>query len=46
MPIGIYIYNVNRLDAPTKRQRLTEWIQNQDPYINKRFTSDLETHTD
>ena len=25
--------NVNRLNAPTKRHRLAEWIQNQDPYI-------------
>ena len=25
--------NVNGLDAPTKRQRLAEWIQKQDPYI-------------
>ena len=25
--------NVNRLNAPTKRHRFTEWIQKQDPYI-------------
>ena len=25
--------NVNRLNAPTKRSRLAEWIQKQDPYI-------------
>ena len=25
--------NVNGLNAPTKRQTLAEWIQNQDPYI-------------
>ena len=25
--------NVNELKAPTKRQRLVEWIQKQDPYI-------------
>ena len=25
--------NVNRLNAPTKRHRLAEWIQKQDPYI-------------
>ena len=24
---------MNRLNAPTKRHRLTEWIQKQDPYI-------------
>ena len=37
MVIGIYIsittLNVNGLNAPTKRHRLAEWIQNQDPYI-------------
>ena len=25
--------NVNELNTPTKRQRLTEWLQKQDPYI-------------
>ena len=29
----IIILNVNVLNAPTKRQRLAEWIQKQDPYI-------------
>ena len=37
MVIGTYILiialNVYGLNAPTKRHRLTEWIQNQDPYI-------------
>ena len=37
MVIGTYIsiitLNVNGLNVPTKRQRLAEWIQNQDPYI-------------
>ena len=37
MPIGTYISiitsNVNGLNAPTKRYRLAEWIQKQDPYI-------------
>ena len=39
MAIGTYIYipiipfNVNGLNAPTKRHRLAEWIQKQDPYI-------------
>ena len=37
MAIGTYILiitlNVNRLNAPTKRHRLAEWIQKQDPYI-------------
>ena len=38
--------NVNGLNVPTKRQRLEEWIQTQDPYIYsvyKRPTSALET---
>ena len=29
----IITLNVNGLTAPTKRQRLAEWIQKQDPYI-------------
>ena len=37
MVIGTYILiitlNVNGLNAPTKRPRLAEWIQKQDPYI-------------
>ena len=37
MVIGIYIsitiLNVNGLNATTKRHRLAEWIQKQDPYI-------------
>ena len=37
MVIGTYILiinlNVNGLNAPTKRHRLTEWIQKHDPYI-------------
>ena len=37
MPIGTYVsiitLNVNGLNEPTKRHRLTEWIQKQDPYI-------------
>ena len=31
--ISIITLNINRLNAPTKRQRLAEWIQKQDPYI-------------
>ena len=31
--ISIITLNVNRLYAPTKRLRLAEWIQKQDPYI-------------
>ena len=37
MAIGTYTsiitLNVNRLNAPNKRQRVAEWIQKQDPYI-------------
>ena len=37
MKIGTYIsiitLNVNGLNPPTKRHRLVEWIQKQDPYI-------------
>ena len=37
MVIGRYIsiitLNVNGLNVPTKRYRLAEWIQKQDPYI-------------
>ena len=32
--ISIITLNVNRLNAPTKRYRLTEWVQKQDPYIS------------
>ena len=31
--LSIITLNVNGLNAPTKRQGLTEWIQKQDPYI-------------
>ena len=30
---SIITINVNGLNAPTKRQRLAEWTQKQDPYI-------------
>ena len=37
MVIGTYILiitlNVNGLNAPTKKHRLAEWLQKQDPYI-------------
>ena len=53
MEIGTYIsiitLNVNRLNAPTQRDRLAEWIQRQDPYmyaVYKKLISDLKTHTD
>ena len=31
--LSIITLNVNELNAPTKRQRLVEWIQKQDSYI-------------
>ena len=31
--LSIITLNVKGLNAPTKRQRLAEWIQKQDPYI-------------
>ena len=31
--LSIITLNVNWLNAPTKRQRLAEWIKKQDPYI-------------
>ena len=31
--LSIITLNANRLNAPTKRQRLAEWIQKQVPYI-------------
>ena len=31
--VSIITLNVNGLNAPTKRQRLAEWIQKQDPNI-------------
>ena len=30
--LSIITLNVNGLNAPTKRQRLADWIQKQDPY--------------
>ena len=37
MEVGTHILminlNVNRLNAPTKRHRLAEWIQKEEPYI-------------
>ena len=31
--MSIITLNVNGFNAPTKRHRLAEWIQKQDPYI-------------
>ena len=52
MAIGTYIsiitLYVNGLNAPTKRQRLAEWIQNKTHMyaVYKKPTSDLKTHID
>ena len=52
MVIGTYIsiitLNVNGLNAPTKRHRLAEWIQNKTHIyaVWKKPTSDLSTHID
>ena len=31
--LSVIAFKVNGLNVPTKRHRLAEWIQNQDPYI-------------
>ena len=47
MAVGSYLsiitLNINGLNAPTKRQRLAEWIQKQDPYICCLQETDLKT---
>ena len=47
MAMGSYLsrttLNVNGLNAPTKRQRLAEWIQKQDPYVYCLQETHLET---
>ena len=47
MAIGTYnsiiTLNVNRLNAQTKRHRLTEWIQRQDPYTYALYKKSLQT---
>ena len=40
---SIITLNVNGLNAPTKRQKLAEWIQKQDPYICCLQETHLET---
>ena len=46
--ISIITLNVNGLNAPTKRHRLAEWIENKTHIyaVYKRPTSDLGTHMD
>ena len=41
--LSIITLNVNGLNAPTKRQRLAEWIQSQDPYISCLQETHLKT---
>ena len=41
--LSIITLNVNGLNAPTKRQRLAEWIQKQDPYIGCPQETHLKT---
>ena len=41
--LSIITLNVNGLNASTKRQRLAEWIQKQDPYIGCLQETHLET---
>ena len=41
--LSIITLNVNGLNAPTKRQRLAEWIQTQDPYICSLKETHLKT---
>ena len=46
--ISITSLNVHGLNAATKRHKLAEWIQEQDPYICclQETTSDLKIHID
>ena len=41
--LSVITLNVNGLNAPTKRQRLAEWIHKQDPYICHLQETHLET---
>ena len=41
--LSIISLNINGLNAPTKRRRLAEWIQKQDPYICCLQETHLET---
>ena len=41
--LSIITLNVNELNAPTKRQRLAEWLQEQDPYIHCLQETQLKT---
>ena len=41
--LSITTLNLNGLNAPTKKQRLAEWIQKQNPYICCLQETHLET---
>ena len=41
--LSIITLNINGLNAPTKKQRLAEWIQKQDPYICRLQETHLKT---
>ena len=41
--ISVITLNVNGLNVPTKRHRLAEWIQKQDPYIDMSARNPLQT---
>ena len=41
--ISVITLNVNGLNVPTKRHRLAEWIQKQDPYIDMSTRNPLQT---
>ena len=43
--LSIITLNVNGLNAPTKRQRLAEWIQKQHPYICCLLDTHLKTRS-
>ena len=46
--LSIITLNVNGLNAPTKGQRVAEWIRKHDPIYaaSKRHISDRNIHTD
>ena len=38
MYLSVITLNVNVLNAPTKRQRVAEWIRKQDPYMSQKIS--------
>ena len=41
--LSVITLNINGLNVPTKRQRLAEWIQKQDPYTGCLQETHLKT---